>query len=435
MSEIPEHPRPRRLAHWINPTGARKVHSLIDKVYQRKNLEMAWEKVRANKGAGGVDGQSVADFELQRDEQLDRLHRELRDDVYRPQPVRQVPIPKVGKPGQWRKLGVPTIFDRVCQQALLNRLEPIFEPEFDDASFGYRRGRSPHGALRKVWKEIEGGSQWIVDADLRDYFGSVRHDKLLALVARQVADGRVLRLIGAMLKAGGCEGRHYTSSERGTPQGAVVSPLLSNILLTPFDREMRERGYRLTRFADDWVVTCETAKQAKEALVAARHILGALGVELHPQKTRIVHVRYGFEFLGYKIKQGAEPLHLPASKIRSGVRNGALYAYPRDRSIQRLMDQVRRLTRRKVPLTTVELIKELNPILAGWGRYYRRAHVRRLFHRLDAWIVRRLWSHRFKRWRNVGWKRLPESVLYGEYGLVNLIGLIPSIAASRSAST
>ena len=169
MSEIPEHSRPRRLTHWINPTGAKKVHSLIDKVYQRKNLEMAWEKVRANKGAGGVDGQSVADFELQRDEQLDRLHRELRDDAYRPQPVRQVPIPKVGKPGQWRKLGVPTIFDRVCQQALLNRLEPIFEPEFDDASFGYRRGRSPHGALRKVWKEIEGGSQWIVDADLRDY--------------------------------------------------------------------------------------------------------------------------------------------------------------------------------------------------------------------------------------------------------------------------
>jgi len=150
MSEIPEHPRPRRLTHWINPTGAKKVHSLIDKVYQRKNLEMAWEKVRANKGAGGVDGQSVADFELQRDEQLDRLHCELRDDVYRPQPVRQVPIPKAGKPGEWRNLGVHTIFDRVCQQALLNRLEPIFEPEFDDASFGYRRGRSPHGALRKV---------------------------------------------------------------------------------------------------------------------------------------------------------------------------------------------------------------------------------------------------------------------------------------------
>lgn len=250
-----------------------------------------------------------------------------------------------------------------------------------------------------------------------------------------MADGRVLRLIEAMLKAGSCDGGHYTPSERGTPQGGVISPLLSNILLTPFDREMRERGYQLTRFADDWVVTCETAKQAKEVLAAAQHILSELGVELHPQKTRIVHVRHGFEFLGYKIKQGARPLYLPANKIRSGVQNGGLYAYPRDRAIKRFMDQVRRLTRRKVPLTTAELIKELNPILAGWGRYYRRAHVRRLFHRLDAWIVRRLWSHRFKRWRNAGWKRLPASVLYGEYGLVHLIRLIPSIAASRSASS
>ncbi len=435
MSEIPVHSRPRRLSHWINPTGAKKVHSLIDKVYQRKNLEMAWEKVRSNKGAGGVDGQSVADFEEQRDEQLDRLHRELRDDVYRPEPVRSVPIPKVGKPGEWRHLGVPTIYDRVCQQALLNRLEPIFEAEFDDASFGYRRGRSPHGALRKVWKEIKKGSQWIVDADLRDFFGSVQHDKLLALVARQVADGRILRLIEAMLKAGSYKGGHYTPNERGTPQGGVVSPMLSNILLTPFDREMRARGYQLTRFADDWVVTCDTAKQAREVLAAAKHILSELGVELHAQKTRIVHVRYGFEFLGYKIKQGARPLYLAANKIRSGVQQGALYAYPRDKSIQRFMDQVRRVTQRKVPLSTIELIVELNPMLAGWGRYYRGAHVRRLFNRLDRWVVRRIWSHRFKRWRNIGWRRLPERVLYGEFGLVSLIGLIPSIASTRGAST
>jgi len=434
MSEKPEHPRPRRLAHWINPTGARKAHSLIDKVYQRKNLKMAWEKVRAHAGAGGVDGQSVQDFELQRDELLDRLHCELRDKTYRPQPVKQVPIPKVGKPGEWRELGVPTVYDRVCQQALLNRLEPIFEPEFDDASFGYRRGRSPHSALRKVWKEIESGGEWIVDADLKDYFGSVSHDKLLALVARRVADGRVLRLIEAMLKAGSCERGRFMPSESGTPQGAVVSPLLSNVLLTPFDREMRQRGYQLTRFCDDWVVTCETEKQAREVLATAQRILSALGVRLHPEKTRIVHVRHGFEFLGYKIKRGARPLRLPANKIRSGTRQGALYAYPRERSVQRFMDQVRRLTRRRVPLSTVELVKELNPILAGWERYYRRAHVRRLFHRLDAWIVRRIWSHRFKRWRNVGWKRLPERVLYGEYKLVNLIGLIPSIAALRAAS-
>jgi len=432
MSEIPEHPRPRRLAHWINPTGAKKVHSLIDKIYQRKNLEMAWEKVRANKGAGGVDGQSVANFELQRDEQLDRLHRELRDDVYRPQPVRQVPIPKAGKPGEWRNLGVPTIYDRVCQQALLNRLEPIFEPEFDDASFGYRRGRSPHGALRKVWKEIESGGQWIVDADLRDYFGSVEHDKLLALVARQVADGRVLRLIEAMLKAGSCDGGHYAPSERGTPQGGVVSPLLSNILLTPFDWEMRRKGYQLTRYADDWVITCKTAAEARAALDAAKQILIKLGVQLHPQKTRIVNVQHGFEFLGYKIKRGKRPLSLPANKIRSGVRSGDLYAIPKEKSIQRFMDQVRHRTKRRVPLDTEALIKGINPLIRGWGNYFKRAHVRKLFNRLDRWIVRRIWSHKFKRWRCAGWKSLPESKLYGEFGLVNLVRLIPSIASRKT---
>ena len=202
MSEIPVHPRPRRLADWINPTGARKVHSLVDKVYQPKNLEMAWEKVKANRGSGGVDGQSLEGFAAQLDQQLDRLHGELKEDVYQPQPVRQVQIPKVGKPGEFRTLGIPTILDRVCQQALLNRLEPIFEPVFDEANFGYRRGRSTKDAMRKVWKEIQSGREWIVDADLRDFFGSVDHEKLLTLVAQRIADGRVLRLIRAMLKAG-----------------------------------------------------------------------------------------------------------------------------------------------------------------------------------------------------------------------------------------
>src|SRR3982750_1945502 len=208
MSEKPVHCRPRRLADWINPTGARKVHSLIDKVYKRKNLEMAWETVKANRGSGGVGGQSLDGFAAQLNPQLDRLQSELKEDAYRPQPVRQVQIPKAGKPGEFRRLGIPTIYDRVCQQALLNRLEPIFEPVFDEANFGYRRGRSTKDALRKVWKEMTGGREWIVDADLKDFFGSVDHAKLLTLVAQRVADGRVLRLIQAMLEAGSwLEGR------------------------------------------------------------------------------------------------------------------------------------------------------------------------------------------------------------------------------------
>jgi RNA-directed DNA polymerase len=419
---------------WINPTGVKKVHSLIDKVYQRKNLEMAWEKVKANRGSGGGEGQNLNGFAEQLDQQLDRLQSELKEDVYRPQPVRQVQIPKAGKPGEFRTLGIPTIYDRVCQQALLNRLEPIFEPVFDEGSFGYRRGLSTKDAMRKVWKEIQSGREWIVDADLKDFFGSVDHEKLLALVTRRIADGRVLRLIEAMLKAGSYGKGRLFPTERGTPQGGVVSPLLSNILLTPFDQEMRRKGYQLTRYADDWVATCESAAEARAAVAAALRILNEPGVQLHPQKTRIVHVRQGFEFPGYKIKRGKQ-LRLPPGKIRSGAQSGELYAIPREKSVRRFMDQVRALTGRRVPLKTTKLIETLNPVLRGWGHHYKRAHVRKLFHRLDGWIVRRIRSHRFRRWRNGGWRQLPETKLYGEYGLVNLIQLIPSIASRKRESS
>ena len=237
-----------------------------------------------------------------------------------------------------------------------------------------------------------------------------------------------------MLKAGSYgEGRLFPT-ERGTPQGGVVSPLLSNILLTPFDQEMRRKGYQLTRYADDWVITCKSSGEARAAIAVARKILQALGVELHPRKTRIVHVAQGFEFLGFKIKRGKQ-LRLPPGNIRSQAQSGAMYAYLKEKSIRRFMDQVRQRTRRRIPLRTHELIEELNPLLRGWGEYYKKAHVRRLFHRLDGWIVRRIRSHRFKRWRNGGWRQLPETKLYGEYKLVNLISLIPSIASRGSASS
>ena len=427
MSEIPVHSRPRRLADWINPTGARKVHSLVDKVYQRKNLEMAWEKVKANRGSGGVDGQSLEAFGAQLDSQLNRLHRELKEDAYQPQPVRQVQIPKAGKPGEFRTLGIPTIYDRVCQQALLNRMEPIFEPVLDEANFGYRRGRSTKDALRKVWKEIDGGQEWIVDEDQKDFFGSVDHEKLLTLAAQRIADGRVLRLIEAMLKAGSYGKGQLFPSERGTPQGGVVSPLLSNILLTPFDQEMRRKGYQVTRYADDWVITCKSAAEARAALAAATRVLEQLGVRLNPQKTRIVHVRQGFDFLGYRIVRTKGKCKLPSSRIRSKLHPKGMIAYPTEKSIRRFRDRVRALTRRCAPLKTKDLIKELNPTLRGWGEYYKRAHVRTLFHKLDGWIVRRIWSHRFRRWRCAGWKQLPPAKLYGEFGLVLLISLIHSL--------
>jgi RNA-directed DNA polymerase len=434
LSERPEHQQPRRLADWINPTGARKAHSLIDKVYKRKNLEMAWKKVKANRGAGGVDGESIEAFDQRFEERLSQLHEELRTDTYRPKPVRQRPIPKEGRPREQRTLGIPTVYDRVCQQALVNRLEPIFEPVFDEANFGYRRGRSTKDALRKVWKEIEAGHEWIVDADLKDFFGSAEHEKIVTLVSRQVSDGRVLRLIEAMLKAGSYgEGRLFPT-ERGTPQGGVASPLLSNILLTPFDREMRRRGYQLTRYADDWCITCSSQSQARAVLATATRVLKQLGVNINPRKTRIVHVRHGFEFLGYKIKRGNRPMRVPDSKIKCGAKAGALYAYPREKSIRRFKDQVRCLTRRRAPVTTLELIQQINPVIQGWGEYYKRARVRRLFHQLNGWIVRRIWSHRYRRWRCAGWRELPSKKLYGQLGLVNLLDVIPSLANRRQGA-
>ena len=427
ISERPISLGPRRLAEWLNPTGTKKVHSLVDKVYKMKNLQLAWEKVKQNDGSGGIDKQSIKEFEKSVQSNLQKLHEELKTNKYKPQPVLQHKIPKAGQPGKLRKLGIPTVYDRVCQQALLNRIEPIFEVVFDQSSFGYRKGRSAKDALRKVWKEVQDGNEWIVDADLEDFFGSADHQKVLTLLNQQVSDSKVLMIIKEMLKGGCMTEEGFVPAETGVVQGGVISPIISNVLLTPFDKEMRKKGYKLTRYADDWVATCPTRTEAVEVLQQATRVLTKLGVRLHPSKTRIVHVKEGFEFLGFKIKQGTKKLKLPASKIKSKTTEGMLYAYPKDGSIKRFKEQIRAKTTRKAGISTIQLIQDINPVIRGWGNYYCKAHVRKLFNQLRAWILRRIWSHRFKRWRNTGWKRLPEVKLYCDYGLVNLIYLIPSI--------
>ena len=427
MSEKPSPERPRRLSHWINVGQEKKIHSLIDKVYSKKNLEIAWEAVRKNGGTCGVDWQSIGDFEEKLDENLDQLHEELRTGKHKPQALRRVYIPKAGKKDEFRPLSIPAVRDRVCQQALSQRMVQIFEPDMDESNFGYRKGRSPHDALRKVWREIQAGRVWIVDADLKDFFGSVSHSLLMQLVTRRISDGRVLKLIEQMLRAPIQEGNELTVPNQGTPQGGVVSPALSNVLLTPFDKEMRARGYHLTRFADDWVATCATRAEAKAALETARKILNSLGVTLHPGKTRIVHVSKGFEFLGFVIRKGKKPMKLPAHRRTSGVREGAVYAYPTNKSRERFKEQIRNLTKRKRPGPISQVIDDINPVVRGWGNYYKKAHVRKLFHQLDGWVVRRLWAWRYKRWRNAGWRKYPTKRLRVELGLVGLVSLIPSL--------
>ena len=256
----------------------------------------------------------------------------------------------------------------------------------------------------------------------------------MTLVGKQVADGRVLKLIQQMLKAGYQEKGQRYETPRGTPQGGVVSPLLSNILLTPFDKEMRQKGYRLTRWADDWVVTCRTRAEAENALAQATKILDKLGVTLNREKTRIVHISKGFEFLGFKIQRGRNRFKLSRDRIKSRLNRQHLYAIPTQKSLDRFKDQIRALTKRQVPLRLGELIRSVNPVIRGWGNYYCRSHVRKRFHQLDGWIVRRLWSHRAKRWRNAGWRTHPTKRLRGEFELVSLVSLIPSLQIARTHS-
>ncbi len=397
----------------------RKAHSLIGRVYDPRNLARAWVRVKDNRGAGGVDRVSIDRFEREHRRYLTVLHQRLAEGRYRPLPVRRVEIDKPGSTAK-RPLGIPAVVDRVCQQALRQVLEPIFEPTFSEVSFGFRPERSAHMAMRRIWGQMQEGGRWIVDADIADFFGTISHDRLVALVVERVADSKVLGLIRQMLTAGILRDGVYESTIAGTPQGGVISPLLSNIYLHVFDEQMQRAGFQLTRYADDWLCVCRTREEAERALASARAVLeGQLGLRIHPEKTRIVHVSQGFEFLGYKIGLGRGLRFKPG-----GI---GLYAIPRQRSIDRFKDKVRALTRRRIAVPLEELIHVLNPVIRGWGMYYRRANVRRLFNRLNRWIVRRIWGWRFKRWRNAGWRTLPETRLYGEYGLVNLLQLIPSM--------
>ncbi len=410
----------------------RKSHSLIDKVYSRENLARAWKKVKENHGSAGLDGVSTAAFEERQAELLDQLHRKLREGTYRPKPVKRVEIPKPD--GGKRKLGIPAVVDRVVQRALVQRMEPIFEPGLAESSFGYRPGRSPHMAMRRIWRDINAGYVWIVDADLRQFFDTIDQEKLVDLIAEEISDGRILRLVRDILAAGVVEGGCWQPSKTGVPQGGVASPLWSNIFLTPFDRAMEQRDYRVTRWADDFVVVCRTRREAEAALAFARHFLKErLGVELHAGKTRIVHIDQGFEFLGYKVKRG-KGLRLSAHKRTASANPQNLYALPRAKSVKSFRDQIRGLTRRKAPVTLAEMIEAINPIIRGWGTYFRKANVRRLFRRLDGWIERRLWAFLAKRWRNAKWRSHPTSRLITDYGLVRLIHLIPSLdlAAPRA---
>jgi len=348
-----------------------KWHSLIDKLYPIPTLRAAYAAVSANHGAAGVDRVTIERYTSDLDANLERLSEALRNGTYRPQAIRRHYIPKPGSQ-EMRPLGIPTIQDRVVQTALRMVLEPIYERDFAAQSYGFRPNLGCKDALRRVDKLLKAGYVHVVDADLKAYFDTIPKDRLLALVAGKVADGRVLALVEAFLGQSVLEDTREWVPEQGTPQGAVISPLLSNIYLDPLDHLMAGRGFEMVRYADDFVVLCRTPQEAAEALAVVRGWTAQAGLTLHPVKTRLVHAwDDGFDFLGYHFERGRR--------------------WPRDKSLTKLKDAVRAKTRRTVGHGLPKVIADINPTLRGWYGYFQHSY-RPTFRKVDGWVRRRLRS-------------------------------------------
>jgi len=383
-----------------------KWFSLIDKVYSRGNLMRAFARVKANKGAAGIDRQTIEMFERNLGANLERLVTELENGSYRPQALRREWIPKDGSK-EMRPLGIPTVRDRVVQTALRAVLEPIFERIFAAHSYAFRPGRGCKDALRRVDNLLKEGYNWVVDADLKSYFDTILFKLLLELVEEQVADGAVLALIEAYLHQEGLEGLKRWNPEAGTPQGAVISPLLSNIYLNPLDHKMAQEGIEMVRYADDFVILCRSEAAAQRALALVQQWTATAGLTLHPEKTHIVDAtqRGGFDFLGYHFERG--------------------YKWPRKKSLKKVKDKIRVLTKRTNGQGLSAIISRINPIMRGWFGYFKHS-LYTTFVSLDGWIRMRLRSILRKRSKRRGRGRGKDhqrwpNAFFAEQGLFSLV--------------
>ena len=359
--------------------------SLIDKAYAPKTLDLAWKKVRANDGAAGVDGVSIERFEARAEDYLAELSESLKAGQYRPMAIRRVEIPK--DDGATRPLGIPAVKDRIVQMAVKLVIEPIFEMTFHPSSYGFRPGRSCKDALREVDALIKAGYHHVVDADLKGYFDSIPHERLMEKVKTRIADGRVLDLLQSFLKQDIMSGMESWTPTEGSPQGAVISPLLANIYLHPLDELMAGHGYKMARYADDFVVLCQSREEAEAALALIRAWVAENGLSLHPDKTHIGNCRKkgkGFSFLGYSFE---------------GKRR-----HVRKKSLDKLKDKIRQKTKRTCGTSLKQVIASLNPVLRGWFEYFKHAH-HLVFKRLDGLVRRRLRALLRKREKRPGFGR------------------------------
>jgi len=358
-----------------------KWFSLIDKILPERTLRAAFGQVAANKGSAGVDHVTTTMFGDRLDEEVKKLSEQLRNGSYRPQAIRRHYIPKPGSQEK-RPLGIPTVRDRVVQTALRMVLEPIFERDFAEHSYGFRPRRGCKDALRRVDGLLKAGYTYIVDADLKSYFDTIPHDRLMTLIKQKVSDGRVLNLIEAFLKQGVLDDLQEWTPEMGSPQGAVVSPLLSNIYLNPLDHKMAQEGFEMVRYADDFVILCRSPEDATRALAVVQEWTAEAGLTLHPTKTRIVDATTdSFEFLGYRFSKGKR--------------------FPRTKSMQKLKDTIRAKTKRTNGQCLPAIIGSLNPTLRGWFEYFKHSY-KTTFPELDGWIRGRLRSILRKRQKKRG---------------------------------
>jgi len=407
----------RRRLYLSAKSRGTKFYSLYDKVYREDVLYEAWREVKANRGTGGVDGETIENIREKGEQQfIEKVQYFLRSKRYKPSRVKRVYIPK--RDGRKRPLGIPTVIDRVVQAAVRIVIEPIFEADFEDCSYGFRPKRSAKQACAEIYKLLNFGCEQVIDADLKSYFETIPHQRLMRLIAEKICDRNILELIRGWLKAGVLDGNDIYPTVQGVPQGGVISPLLSNIYLNQLDKMWKAKGYdkrrsynaHLIRYADDFVVLSD--RSLKAILKVLKQMIEGLGLQLNEEKTKIVHAGEGFDFLGFRFVRRMNPWK---SKVKT-------YVFPTPESLKRIRERIRRSTNYRAPTTPEEMVKKVNPLIRGWANYYVHTNAGKAFGMVQKFMNKRIrrFLRRRRHEKRIGYRQYPDEFLYGRLGLLKI---------------